>query len=69
MSTIINQLFCEFSEPLVTVSTAVITICNTLQRLCTFTVSRDSHMPGLITPMSLQVEQAGYTMKPFHRFL
>ena len=29
-TTMSNQLFCEFSGPLVTVSTAVITVCNPL---------------------------------------
>jgi len=52
-STINNQLLCEFSRPLVTVSMVVITVCNPLQRLCTFTVSHVSHVPGLITPITL----------------
>jgi hypothetical protein len=48
-----NYLFCEFSGPLVTVSTAIIKVLTLCRGCASLPVSHVAHMPGLITPIIL----------------
>ena len=59
-----NQLFCEFSGPLVTVSTAVITVLHSAEVVHFHRESCCPYVRGPSTPKHYQGERAGYTMKP-----
>jgi hypothetical protein len=60
-----GHLFRKGPRPLVTVSTAVITVLHSTD-VVHFTVSRDyPYARGGQSPKHSQVEQAGFTMKPF----
>ena len=59
-----NQLFCEFSGPLVTVITAVITVTHSAEVVHFHRESCCPYARGPSTPKHYQGERVGYTMKP-----
>jgi len=65
--TISNQLFCEISEPLVTVSTAVITVIHSAEVVHFHRESCCPYGRGPSTPKHYQGERAGYHYEAFHR--
>jgi len=59
-----NQLFCEFSGPLVTMSTGAITVIHTAEVVHFHRESCCPYARDPSTPKHYQSERAEYTMKP-----